>query len=75
MWGPESIIIDPGILSQGLLLTALPAFIVEHLILYEFKRTGVNEVYTFMISMPPLVAGWFYVLGRLFDSFRKKAPA
>ena len=74
MWGPESIIVNPGILSQGLVLAALPAFMVEHLILYEFKRTGVNEVYTFMISMPPLLAGWFYVLGRLLDPFRKKAP-
>ena len=52
--------------------SALPTLAVEIVILEGSRRLGVNQVWTFMVSMPLLVFAWFYFLGRLIDRWRYK---
>jgi hypothetical protein len=61
-------VIDPGPVSEILMLSAAPAFFLGSLIVEEFAWRGVSEVPPFMASMPPLIAGWFYWLGWLIDT-------
>jgi hypothetical protein len=59
--------IDPGWLSEWLMLSAAPAFIVEAVVLGSLRHLGVNEIWVFMISMPMLIFGWYYFIGWLID--------
>jgi hypothetical protein len=59
--------VDPGHLGNSLMLTGLPAFSVEAAILAIGARLGVSEIWTFMLTMPILIAGWFYLVGWLVD--------
>jgi high-affinity Fe2+/Pb2+ permease len=72
MLEPLGIWIDPGWLVKGLVLTALPAFLAGAGIVRGLGRVGFNEVWTFMISMPPLISAWFYFIGWLLDRWRTK---
>jgi len=62
-WEPSSIWVEPGWLSEVFILSALSAFLAARPIVHGFARLGVSEVTTFMISVPLLVFGWFYLLG------------
>jgi len=66
-WDQAYIWVDPGWLTKLLVLSAFPAFLVEALILGGLRRLGISEVTTFMISMPLLIAAWYYFTGRLLD--------
>ncbi len=66
--------VDPGWLDKALLYSALPAFLVEGLLLALLGRLGVNQVITFFVSMPLLIAAWFYFVGWLVDRWRYKKP-
>jgi hypothetical protein len=57
----------PVLWERAFVLSGLPAFAIGILITYGLGSVGVNEVLTFMISTPPLVAAWFYFLGWLVD--------
>ncbi|HEX4001474.1 MAG TPA: hypothetical protein VHX36_02425 [Candidatus Acidoferrales bacterium] len=59
--------VDPGYATQLLTYSALPAFAAEWVILVVAERFGVGQVWTFMLTMPVLIAGWFCLVGWLID--------
>jgi hypothetical protein len=69
-WEPESIVVHSGWLAKVLFLSAFPAFLVGHFVVYGFSRFGVSGLTSFMISMPLLIFGWFFLLGWLLDRRR-----
>jgi hypothetical protein len=69
---PLGIWIDPSWLVEGLILTALPAFLLGIGLVGGLGRIGFSQVWTFMISMPPLISAWFYFIGWLLDRRRMK---
>jgi hypothetical protein len=70
--GPVYIWVDPGWLTKSLMLSACPTFLVSAIAVGALARLGVNEITTFMISMPPLIVAWYYFLGWLVDRWRNK---
>ena len=72
VWGPEEIYVTTGLLPRVLMISAAPAFFVGSLIIEEFAWRGISEVPTFMVSMPLLIAGWFYLLGSFIDKLVSK---
>ena len=71
-WGPQSIVIESGLLARALIFSAIPAFLLGPLITVELGRLGISEVLTFMVSMPLLIGSWFYLLGWLIDRSERK---
>lgn len=71
-WGPESLIVDFGLVTKLLVALAFPAFLIGGLIVKELGRAGISEVYSFMISMPLLISAWFYIVGSLIDNWKRK---
>jgi hypothetical protein len=69
---PIGIIVDPGWLVRYLVLTAFPAFLLGAGIVRGFSRIGISEIPSFMLSMPVLISGWFYLVGWLLDRWRIK---
>ncbi|HEX3323189.1 MAG TPA: hypothetical protein VHR84_20970 [Terriglobales bacterium] len=69
-WDPEYIWVTPGWLEKALLLSALPAFVVTLGAVRGMARAGVNEVVSFMFTMPVLGTAWFYSVGWLLDRRR-----
>jgi hypothetical protein len=59
--------VNPGWLSKWLMLSAMPAFVVEAAILVGLSRLGINEIWGFIISMPLLISAWYYFVGWLID--------
>jgi hypothetical protein len=67
IFGPESINVRPSTLARGLVMSALPAFVLSELVAGELGQRGISAVYSFLISMPLLTAGWFYFVGWMID--------
>jgi hypothetical protein len=65
----------PGWLDRVLVLSALPAFLAGFALVLALARKGVNEVMTFMVSMPMLLYGWYYFVGWLIEYwvYRRKS--
>ncbi len=63
---------DPGILTKALISTAFPAFLIGVPIVKALGLLGINEVVTFMVVMPPLIAGWYYGIAWLDHRWRSK---
>jgi hypothetical protein len=59
--------VEPGWLVKCLVLSALPAFLLEAVILNVLGPLGINQVWSFMISMPILIFAWFYFVSWLVD--------
>ena len=66
-WDPRSIWRTPSLLPTVLVLSALPAFFVGMLFVSDLGYHGINEVASFMIAMPLLIGGWYYLVGWLVD--------
>lgn len=64
---PVAVWVDPGFLSIALFTSGAPGFLVGRLLVRGFGKLGVNELVTFMIAIPLLLAGWYFLLGWLFD--------
>jgi hypothetical protein len=64
--------VDYGHLTKSLTILAFPAFLIDRLTVRGLGRVGVNEVYSFMISMPLLISAWLWVVGSLIDRWRQK---
>lgn len=64
--------IEPGLLPEWFMVSALPAFVLGIVTVHGLGRLGVNEVWSFLISMPILIFTWFYFVGRLLDRWVKK---
>jgi high-affinity Fe2+/Pb2+ permease len=54
------------------MVSALPAFVIGVLIVRGLGRLGVNEVRSFLISMPVLIFAWFYFVGWLIDRLKSR---
>ena len=79
-WDPETIWIEPGVPQKILILSAIPAFLVEIAFLNAAAKLGISQIPVFFISMPISIFAWFYFIGWLFDRRRykrtlKSAPA
>jgi len=59
--------VDPGLLEQFLMLSALPAFAVGGFAVRRFGRMSINQVSSFMLMMPVLIGAWYYLIGWLLD--------
>jgi len=70
-WEPRAIE-DPGWLTKALIVSAFPAFLIGVPVVRSLGHFGVNEVPTFMIVMPPLIAAWFYALAWLDERWIRK---
>ena len=69
---PQTIWVEPGLLSMLLRLLALPAFIAGVAIARGLARLGISEVATFLVSMPLFILAWFCLIGSLIDRWRYK---
>lgn len=66
-WDLSAIWVDPGWLVKCLMLSALPAFLLEAVILNVLGRLGINQIWCFLITMPLLILAWFYFVSWLID--------
>jgi hypothetical protein len=66
---------SPGLLAALLAFSALPAFIAGLVIVTVLGRFGISQVSSFMVSMPLLLAAWYYFVGWLIDRRRSKRSA
>ena len=67
--------LHPGWQANLLMLSALPAFIASLVIVTVLGRFGVSQVASFMVSMPLLLAAWYYFVGWRIDRRRSKRSA
>ena len=70
-WEPVDIWIDPGYLTNSCMLVALPAFALGAITVSGLARLGVNEVWSFFVSMPVFTVAWFYFVGWVIDWWLK----
>jgi hypothetical protein len=65
--------IAPRWLDRVLIISALPAFLVCATIMVILSKLGLDEVRTFMVSMPILLFAWYYFVGWLIErwSYRR----
>jgi hypothetical protein len=59
--------IGPLWLDRFLIISALPAFLVGAVIVVVLSKLGLDEVRTFMVSMPILLFAWYYFAGWLIE--------
>jgi hypothetical protein len=59
--------VEPGWLIKYLELAALPAFFLGAAIVSVLGRLGINQIWSFLISMPLLIFAWFYFVSWLID--------
>ncbi|HEY1423579.1 MAG TPA: hypothetical protein VGF20_09010 [Candidatus Acidoferrum sp.] len=64
---PSTTHMAPGWLDRLLTISALPAFLAGSGLVIALSKQGVDEVLTFLVSMPILVFAWFYLVGWLLD--------
>jgi hypothetical protein len=55
-----------------LVITALPAFVGSLAFVHGLGALGVNEIPVFIASTPPLIFGWYYLLGWAFERWRQR---
>jgi len=59
-------------MERAFVLTALPAFLLEFVVIHGLARLGVSELQSFLFTMPLLTVVWFYVVGWLLDRWLHK---
>jgi hypothetical protein len=64
--------VQPGLLDKLLVVSALPAFLVGAATVIGLSNLGIDEVLTFMVSMPILIFAWYYLVGWLIDRWSHK---
>jgi hypothetical protein len=70
-WDLRKTWVDPGLIENVLLLSAFPAFFIGGFAVRVLGRLGVNEVSSFMLLMPVLIATWYYLIGWLLDRWTR----
>ena len=78
-WELRTMWVEPSLLEQFLMLSALPAFTVGGFAVRSLGRMGINQVSSFMFLMPVLICAWYYLIGWLLDSWisrrsRRRTP-
>jgi hypothetical protein len=71
-WEQEPNIMSPTAFERLFILSVLPAFAVCLALTFVLGKVGVNEILSFMVSMPFFSAAWFYLVGRLLDRRRSR---
>jgi hypothetical protein len=71
-WDLRAIWVDPGWLAEGFMLLSIPAFAVVAVIVFGLGHLGVNEIWSFMVAMPPLLFAWYCFIGMMIDRTRHK---
>ncbi len=67
--------LHPGWQAKLLIFSALPAFLVGATVVDLLSRLGISQILSFMVSMPLLLAAWYYFVGWLIDRrLYKKRP-
>lgn len=64
---PKVLWVEAGIIAKALLVSALPAFLVGAGLVGGLAHFGANQVITFTMVMPVLIAAWFFFVGRIID--------
>jgi len=64
--------IGPLWLDRLLIISALPAFLVGAVIVVILSKLGLDEVCTFMVSMPILLFAWYYFAGWLLERWSSR---
>jgi hypothetical protein len=59
--------LQPAWLDRVLVLSALPAFLAGFAVVAGLSKLGVDEVLTFMVSMPILIFAWYFFVGWLLE--------
>jgi len=59
--------VTPGWLDRLLTYSALPAFLAGAGLVITLSKRGVDEVLTFMVSMPIFLFFWFFFVGWMLD--------
>lgn len=72
IFDPEYVWVGPGLMERAFVLTALPAFLLEFVVIHGLARLGVSELQSFLFTMPLLTVVWFYVVGWLLDRWLHK---
>ena len=52
---------------KAFVLLSLPAFVIVAVIVSGLGHLGLNEIWPFMIAMPPLLFAWYYFIGLFID--------
>ena len=71
-WDFRDAIVDPGYLTESLVVGALPAFVLGAFTVAGLSHLGVNQLWSFAVSMPVYIFAWFYFLGWLIDRWLRK---
>lgn len=66
-WALVDMWVDPGWLTRGLMVSALPAFAIGAFIVGGLGRLGINQIWSFVIFVPILIFTWHYFIGWLID--------
>jgi len=64
--------VQPGLLDKLLVASALPAFLAGAAIVVGLSNLGIDEVLTFMVSMPILIFAWYCLVGWLIERWSHK---
>jgi hypothetical protein len=64
--------VTPGWLDRLLVVSALPAFLAGAAVMIGLSGLGVDEVLSFMVSMPILLVAWFYFIGWLVERWTRR---
>jgi hypothetical protein len=71
-WKLQSPWVTPGWLDRLLVVAALPAFLAGAAVMISLSKLGVDEVLSFMVSMPILLVAWFYSVGWLIERWSQR---
>jgi hypothetical protein len=64
--------VDPGLIEEILILSALPAFLVGGFAVGVLGRLGISQVSSFMFLMPVLIFAWYYLVCWVLDRWIRK---
>jgi hypothetical protein len=64
--------VDPSWIEEWFMRSALPAFLIGAVVVSSLGRLGVNQIWSFVISMPLLILIWYYFVGWLIDRLKSK---
>jgi hypothetical protein len=59
--------IQPSWLDKMLIFSAFPAFLAGAATVVGLSKLGIDEVLTFMVSMPIFLFAWYYFVGWMID--------
>lgn len=66
-WEVRPFWVEPAFVDRLLVYSALPAFLAGAAIVISLSKLGIDEVLTFMVSMPILLFAWYYFVGWLIE--------